>query len=458
VHGAGNSPAQMYCVGEIMGEPTTRFMTEAVQSTSHPVWQDVNEIMGVEPAHTIDFSLFATMGTQESDVLLGKASLCSSHYWPMGFEGELLLSGNTGCSGSLRVQISVEADGRELLVTPRAKATSAFHVPMTPSLPEFQTIRVSLIGVRGVKTAVDNVSPKLDSLVFGDPRWGVFCECEISGSKFQTEVASGCADPEWNLTTEISQVTAGETLDFAVYRRFEEADTVELLGQASLGSDEFFPSGWSGELDLTHEGQNSTCFLRVNVAVMPEGATLGEQDHDVSLLQGIADINEDISDVPKRLTVQPQQGVTDSRTLLAAGRLIGERKISREEAMASSNLKEEPMGAPLLLPYHQNSQPLPLPLPRPTVTLTASQRTHVPATRQLVLPQNFISPACSVVAPASSPSAFSQSMGAVFVSLPPTPATTWQPNCMAAPVAAFPAPLRSQFVATAAPPTYHRAC
>merc|ERR1740121_1524012 len=93
-----------------------------------------------------------------------------------------------------------------------------------------------------------------------------FCICESVGKhdfQIQTPIVNDSLDPMWNYTRWVTYVV-GDSLTFTIYDK-DVGTKDDLLGKASLPSEQFYPGGFDGEIPLEECGQAQS-FLRITIA------------------------------------------------------------------------------------------------------------------------------------------------------------------------------------------------
>lgn len=92
----------------------------------------------------------------------------------------------------------------------------------------------------------------------------VFCSCGIRGKSPDIWTLAACAEsPHWHCTSVVPNYVAGSDLRFIVWDSRRTP-----IGLALLGSPDFHPQGFCGELPLVSEsGQSISAFLRIRVTV-----------------------------------------------------------------------------------------------------------------------------------------------------------------------------------------------
>merc|ERR1712190_568930 len=94
------------------------------------------------------------------------------------------------------------------------------------------------------------------------------------GTEFRTPVVTKQLDPVWNHEAKLSNISAADFLTFAIY----DADDMkpgkkdDFLGNVSLESSKFLPTGFEGELTLLNAGKKTPA-LKVKVVVAGAEAT-----------------------------------------------------------------------------------------------------------------------------------------------------------------------------------------
>lgn len=100
----------------------------------------------------------------------------------------------------------------------------------------------------------------------------IFCVGEIyrdhkNSGCFQTKAVSNCVNPVWNHEHLWTEYEEGDRVVFTVF-----ANTMPdaILGRTELGSSQFCPQPFEGELPLAHAGEGATATLTVKVALLDE--------------------------------------------------------------------------------------------------------------------------------------------------------------------------------------------
>lgn len=124
-------------------------------------------------------------------------------------------------------------------------------------------LKVTLIGATGLRNA-----DHLPGQGLSDP----YCICTIPGkskSKFQTKVINDNLNPVWNHEEIVSVFTPGDSLEFHVWDK-DPGLTDDFLGKAKLNSSQFYPRGFSGELELQEAGKGIRAHLLLKIEVLQD--------------------------------------------------------------------------------------------------------------------------------------------------------------------------------------------
>jgi len=115
-------------------------------------------------------------------------------------------------------------------------------------------LKVKIVGASGLRDA--------DWAGTSDP----YCVCRLPRKpdfNFQTQVASGNLNPEWN--EEFTEdFVSGDTLEFAVFDS-DACKTDELLGRVTLNSEVFLQNGFQGALPLSNAGGEGAVSVLIEV-------------------------------------------------------------------------------------------------------------------------------------------------------------------------------------------------
>merc|ERR1712087_985367 len=93
-----------------------------------------------------------------------------------------------------------------------------------------------------------------------------YVQVEIPGkphATFKTAVVNNTTDPVWNFAHSL-HFTPGDQLVFKVY----DSDPIksdDLLGTATLLTEQFYPNGLAGEVKLDNAGKNVEAFLSISI-------------------------------------------------------------------------------------------------------------------------------------------------------------------------------------------------
>lgn len=107
-------------------------------------------------------------------------------------------------------------------------------------------LKITVVGARNLRNA---------DILNGTGTSDSFCICEIPGkhrSRFQTPVMTDCVNPVWNHLADLN-FNLGDSLKFTLYDKDWAAK--ELLGDVTLKASQFYPAGFSGELELENNGK-----------------------------------------------------------------------------------------------------------------------------------------------------------------------------------------------------------
>jgi len=124
-------------------------------------------------------------------------------------------------------------------------------------------IRVSIISAKDLRNA--------DWIGKSDP----YCTCKVLGKKqvvFETEVVDNCLDPVWNKTHEFDY-SPGDDFQFSIFDKDFDLKGDDVLGDAVLKSEQFYPRGFEGDLQV--EGGTGT--LQVKVDILPATQAIQEE-------------------------------------------------------------------------------------------------------------------------------------------------------------------------------------
>jgi len=126
------------------------------------------------------------------------------------------------------------------------------------------TLEVTIVSASGLRCA-DWIGASSDP----------YCLCEIPGkpwARVQTAVLQRTLEPDWNHEGVISDYCAGEDLEFLVRDHDFGRDDDDLLGKVILRSDEFWPNGFDGVLDLSEAGKSDAAIIvKVNQFTPKDG-------------------------------------------------------------------------------------------------------------------------------------------------------------------------------------------
>jgi len=131
------------------------------------------------------------------------------------------------------------------------------------------TIEVTILGARRL--------PKPEFLRKSRP----YCICQLRGkapAEFRTSVMSDTLNPVWQKEAfEFDAFTPGDTLDFIVMDEETGKTADDILATASLSSEQFWPHGFRGELELAEiGGVGSAVMSTLSVIVCVHGAALAQ--------------------------------------------------------------------------------------------------------------------------------------------------------------------------------------
>lgn len=140
---------------------------------------------------------------------------------------------------------------------------------------EWNPLRLTIVSARHLRNA--DIGLPWSSNV-SDP----YCICEIQGkplSRTVTEVIKNNLDPVWNQHAAFADFKVGDTLLFTVWDK-DTFKSDDLLGRASLSSEQFHPSGFDDELLLSDAGfekrKKRKAFLKIKIEeATPKGPPTG---------------------------------------------------------------------------------------------------------------------------------------------------------------------------------------
>eukprot|EP00930_Biecheleria_cincta_P029450 TRINITY_DN20498_c0_g1_i1.p1 TRINITY_DN20498_c0_g1~~TRINITY_DN20498_c0_g1_i1.p1 ORF type:complete len:1320 (+),score=255.60 TRINITY_DN20498_c0_g1_i1:391-4350(+) len=289
VHAGKSDP---YCLVEVLTEPPrpakpyARWQTKVVNDCLDPEWKEEREIADYQIGEVLKFTVKDKDVGPRGDEVLGFVKLQGKNLEELNrtglFEGELPLRDDRmekndekkGATLRVRVQLAGEGGiGLHDFLEVFEDSEPAFLAPLQEALAgiprkskndqspvEAVKVRVTMIKAAGLRNA--------DMGGKSDP----YCTCEIAGrtryQRLQTKVIHDTLDPNWNEWRVIHDYYPGEALRFAVYDsdpgKSQASD--DLLGQVTLSSVQFWPSGFEGELQLLDGGRNFTPTLKVKVS------------------------------------------------------------------------------------------------------------------------------------------------------------------------------------------------
>lgn len=351
-------PYAPYVLLRIDSKAATLFETDPIfEDTCFPRWDHQQEIQNYTVGDPLTFVIMdkgRERGTQYRGGVVGTCTLDSAQFFPNDFDGVLPLKSVEGFSDAqLRVKIMVLRD--------QSYALPGYAHMSQMGMPEFDTLGPPL-HLRDAPTSLHIEIQAAEGLRHAD---GVFfgksdpyCICEIPNkphTRFQTKHINNTCNPRWNHAHTIGYVR-GDPLLFTVMDKDLPPKHDDLLGKALLQSDQFYPHGVQGEIPLSEAGRgvNAKLFVKIEVVNDAPGGLvdfLGEREFR----------NE------RELFQQP----SPHPDLLSGGTVVSERVTTREELIASKNLREAPPGY-----RSQPSAPPSLPAPPPEVSPSPGGSSH----------------------------------------------------------------------------------
>lgn len=142
-------------------------------------------------------------------------------------------------------------------------------------------IEVALLGATNL--------PKLDLSGKAD-FYLLYCICKIHGktnSAFRSGMERNMSNPNWDKSYHFADYAAGDSLDFIVMAKRNQAKLDDILAVASLSSEQFLPHGFHGDVQLTEA-------VPVSLASVPSDAIAGAHPAGTQLSR----LSSDNSDVP----------------------------------------------------------------------------------------------------------------------------------------------------------------
>jgi len=191
-----------------------------------------------------------------------------------------------------------------------------------------------------------------------------YCACEIPGkrgSKFQTAAINKTLKPVWKHEHTIADYTPGDPLYFKVMDKDVWPKADDLLGKATLASEQFFPWGFDGWLELEGEGKQKgvppQVKLQIAVSGTPQEVGLREvfdrcdQNKDGSInkreLIKILRVDQEVADffqLPRN--IRQEDGSRDSmEKLFQEMDKSGSREVTWEEFRAFFSRRPDLVGS-----------------------------------------------------------------------------------------------------------------
>mmetsp|Transcript_34793 Transcript_34793/g.68688 ORF Transcript_34793/g.68688 Transcript_34793/m.68688 type:complete len:773 (+) Transcript_34793:38-2356(+) len=121
-----------------------------------------------------------------------------------------------------------------------------------------QTLKVTIVSARGLRDA-----DRMPGAGKSDP----YCTCEVLGKKvpkIQTKVVNNTCDPVWEHQAQIVGFSPGDVLVFKLYDK-DIGKRDDFLGTAFMTTEQFYPTGFEGELPLSEAGPGINAFLRIRI-------------------------------------------------------------------------------------------------------------------------------------------------------------------------------------------------
>lgn len=150
---------------------------------------------------------------------------------------------------------------------PALQATAAPQTGPSGASGLLPQLKILIIGAKGLRAADYNGK--------SDP----YCVCHIGPEEkphgtFQTPVIKKSLEPTWNSEHLHGEYKVGDPIKFVVFDE-DLVGSHDLLGNVTLHSQQFYPNGFSGALQLEHagkaKGHQVHAFLSVKISVMRDG-------------------------------------------------------------------------------------------------------------------------------------------------------------------------------------------
>merc|ERR1712194_723760 len=119
--------------------------------------------------------------------------------------------------------------------------------------------RFRVMGGNGIRLTIVSARDLRDvDWLLGAGKSDPYVQVEVVGrphTTFKTPVRNNTKDPVWNFTHAVQHFAAGDALKFPVYDS-DPLKSDDILGRATLVSEQFFPTGLAGEIKLDDAGKN----------------------------------------------------------------------------------------------------------------------------------------------------------------------------------------------------------
>jgi len=229
-----NGKSDPYCACEVAGKSGSGFETKVIDGQLNPEWNHLGQVLDCCVGEALSFTVKNKDPSKPDDVL-GKATLTTKQFLEDGFDGELELAhAGKGVQAYLKVKVTV--------VQP--------------------LIWVTLLSAKNLRNA--------DFVGKSDP----YCICEIPGrpgSKIETTAINEQLSPEWNHEAQVIGYKVEDSLTFTV-RDKDPIKPDDVLGSATLTTEQFLDAGFDGELKLSNAGDGVEAFLQIKITVGEKAA------------------------------------------------------------------------------------------------------------------------------------------------------------------------------------------
>jgi len=281
------SKSDPYCVVEIPGKAgkaaSKKFETKVKEDNLDPVWKEEVEITDYMAGESLRFIVKDKDIGSKADESLGYVNLNFSDFRDGGFDGELKLKdAGKGIVAMLRVKVLVLGEGG-IRFSDFAEIFSSelsFYAPLIDGFVGAGFSAAQAQAAIAAKTQKNPVKLKVTiseahGLRNADPggKSDPYCVIDIPGRplvKHQTKVINDTLDPIWREKKEVPEFIPGDQLRFSIYDK--DAGVTkddDLIGQATLTSSMFYPTGFEGQVQLTdtggHGDYNPTLLLKITV-------------------------------------------------------------------------------------------------------------------------------------------------------------------------------------------------